>query len=214
MDKYIVIAGNIGAGKSTLVGKLCEKMSWKPYYEPVSENPYLEDFYTDMKGWAFHSQIFFLADRMEMHNKLFSDLRRGKTTVVQDRSIYEDAEIFARNLFIQKKMSPRDYNNYRKLYQISISLLNPPDLIVYLKTSVSTLLQRIHQRNREFERSIPRDYLESLNSLYHQWISSCTLSPVLTIDGDSLDIVNNQDNVQAIIEKIEEITESGQQALF
>lgn len=214
MDKYIVIAGNIGAGKSTLVEKLCAEKSWKPYYEPVSENPYLQDFYENMERWAFHSQIFFLADRMDMHNRLTGELRRGSTTVVQDRSIYEDAEIFAQNLFLQEKMSERDYRNYRKMYQISISLLNPPDLIVYLRASVETLQQRIHLRNRDFEQTIPREYLENLNGLYDRWIQSCRLAPVLTLDGDKLDILHSPQDLPEIIRKIEDIMEGGQGVLF
>ncbi|MBB6478586.1 deoxynucleoside kinase [Spirochaeta isovalerica] len=210
MSKYIVIAGNIGAGKSTLVEKLTESINWQPYYEPVSENPYLKDFYKDMHKWAFHSQLFFLSDRMSMHK----ELQDFKGNVVQDRSIYEDAEIFARNLYINGYMNERDFQTYWKMYSIAINLLNPPDLIVYLKASVPALQTRIAIRNRDFESSISEDYLHNLNILYEKWISKYRESEVLTLDIEEHDILNRPEDLDRIVMRIKEKLRAGQGELF
>jgi len=210
MSKYVVIAGNIGAGKSTLVEKLCESINWQPYYEPVSENPYLKDFYKDMSKWAFHSQLFFLSDRMSMHK----ELQEFRGNVVQDRSIYEDAEIFARNLYINGNMNERDFQTYWKMYSIAIDLLNPPDLIVYLKASVPALKERIALRNRDFESSISDDYLHNLNILYDQWISKYSESEVLTLNIENTDILNRPEDLEKIVVEIKEKLRAGQQELF
>ncbi len=146
MKKYVVLAGNIGSGKTTLVSMMCERLGWKPYFEPVTENPYLEDFYRDMSRWAFHSQVFFLTHRVRSHHALMDD----PWSVVQDRSLYEDAEVFARNLYIHGRMSERDWGTYLELYRTVITLLPPPDLVVYLRASVPTLKRRIAQRGRGF----------------------------------------------------------------
>ena len=135
MKKFVAVAGNIGVGKSTLVEMLCEKLGWEPFYEPVAENPYLSDFYEDMPTWSFHSQIFFLSHRLRSHH----DLANHPTSVIQDRSVYEDAEVFAQNLFRQGHIQPRDYQTYRELYETVIGFLPPPDLVIYLKASVPTL---------------------------------------------------------------------------
>ncbi|MEX1248181.1 MAG: deoxynucleoside kinase, partial [Anaerolineales bacterium] len=134
MKHFVAVAGNIGVGKSTLVGKLCARLAWQPYYEPVAENPYLEDFYANMKAWAFQSQVFFLTHRLRMHLSLLEDPK----SVVQDRSVYEDAEVFATNLFRQGEISERDYSTYRKLYKLLCDMLHPPDLVIYLRASVPT----------------------------------------------------------------------------
>jgi len=210
MSKYIVIAGNIGAGKSTLVEKLCESINWQPYYEPVSENPYLKDFYRDMDNWAFHSQLFFLSDRMSMHK----ELQDFKGNVVQDRSIYEDAEIFARNLYIKGNIRERDFKTYWKMYSIAIDLLNPPDLIVYLKASVPALKERIKIRNRDFEASISDDYLHNLNILYEKWIQKYDQSEVLTLNIEDNDILNRPDDLDKIVFMIKEKLRAGQGELF
>ena len=210
MSKYIVIAGNIGAGKSTLVEKLCESINWQPYYEPVSENPYLKDFYKNMSAWAFQSQLFFLSDRMSMHK----ELQEFKGNVVQDRSIYEDAEIFARNLYINGNMRERDFQTYWKMYSIAIDLLNTPDLIVYLKASVPALKERIKLRNREFELSISDDYLHNLNILYDKWISKYNESEVLTLNIEDNDILNRPEDLERIILKIKDRLRDGQGELF
>lgn len=210
MSKYIVIAGNIGAGKSTLVEKLCESINWQPYYEPVSENPYLKDFYSDMSRWAFHSQLFFLSDRMSMHK----ELQEFRGNVVQDRSIYEDAEIFARNLYVNGNMSERDFQTYWKMYSIAIDLLNPPDLIVYLKASVPALKERIKRRNRDFENSIEDEYLHSLNVLYEKWIGKYSGSEILILDIENLDIINRPEDLDKIVVLIKDKLRAGQGELF
>ncbi len=210
MKKYIIIAGNIGAGKSTLVEHLCGALSWKPYYEPVTENPYLEDFYKDMKKWAYQSQLYFLSDRMTMHR----ELQNQGGSVVQDRSIYEDAQIFARNLFLQGHISKRDFETYWRIYEAAVSLLKPPDLLVYLKASVPALERRIALRNRDFENAIPRPYLEQLNDLYEEWTGSYSSSASLTLDIDDYDILKNTSDLDHIISMIKERLRAGQGELF
>lgn len=208
--KYVVLAGNIGAGKSTLVEMMCERFSWKAYYEPVAENPYLERFYGDMKRWAFHSQVYFMTHRVKAHHALAGD----PFSVVQDRSIYEDAEVFARNLYEQGHMSEDDYATYRELYRVFTCLLPVPDLVVYLRASVKTLQQRISQRGRGFEASIPDEYLDGLNRLYEDWIESFDLAPVLVVPGDSLDFVANSADLHRILDRVEERLSDRQQLLF
>ena len=208
--QYIIIAGNIGAGKSTLVEHLCSEMGWKPYFEPVSENPYLKDFYSDMARWGFHSQLFFLADRMRMHR----ELQEQGGSVVQDRSIYEDAEIFARNLFLQGNITERDYETYRRIYTAATDLLQSPDLLVYLQATVPSLLKRIAKRGRDFESAIPEDYLGQLNGLYDEWTDSYTLSPKLTLNIDEYDILNNPEDLSGIAGQIKEALRGGQGELF
>lgn len=210
MKRYLVLAGNIGAGKSTLVGLLCERLGWTPYFEPVAENPYLEDFYADMERWAFHSQAFFLMHRARSHREL--SLEPG--SVVQDRSLYEDAEVFARNLHRQGRMTDRDYGLYRDLYGVLSSLLPPPDLVVYLKASVPTLKRRIRQRARLFEQDIPDAYLEGLNSLYEEWIGGFCLSPVLTVEADETDVLDRPEDLDAVVARVEEVLKEGQGTLF
>lgn len=210
MKKYVVLAGNIGAGKSTLVRMMCERLGWEPYYEPVTENPFLEDFYKDMRRWAFHSQVFFLTYRARAHRALM-DVPRP---VVQDRSFYEDAEVFARALHRQGSMSDRDWDTYRALYTTLTTLLTPPDLVVYLRASVATLQRRIAQRGRGFEASITDAYLEGLNVLYEEWIAAFTLSPVLVVPSDRLDFVKDSKDLAAIIATIQERLRGRQGSLF
>lgn len=210
MKKYLVLAGNIGAGKSTLVGLLADRLDYRPYFEPVSENPYLGDFYADMKRWAFHSQLYFLTHRLRSHHELTSD----PWSVVQDRSIYEDAEVFARNLHEQGNMTDRDWETYSSLYRTLIGLLPPPDLVVYLRASVPTLKKRIALRGRDFEAGIPDAYLAGLNRLYEEWLDGFTLAPVLVVPGDSLDFVADSKALNAIIGNIEERLRDRQGSLF
>lgn len=198
--KYVAVAGNIGVGKSTLVELLCQSLQWDPFYEPVSENPYLEDFYKDMDQWAFHSQIYFLIHRLRIHHSIITH----PNSVLQDRSVYEDAEVFARNLFLKKQISPRDYQTYRELYETLTRFLPPPDLVIYLKASVDTLQKRIAQRGREYEQNISSEYLSNLNQLYDDWITNFTLCPVLTIQTDNLDFVLNKDHLDLIRAKVKE----------
>ncbi len=198
MKHFIAIAGNIGVGKSTLTGLLAEQLGWEPFYEAVGDNPYLADFYQDMRRWSFHSQIFFLSRRLRHHRALLDH----PNSVVQDRSVYEDAEVFARNLYRQGNMGERDYKSYRELYEVLTMFLPSPDLVVYLRASVDTLTRRIALRGREFERAISVDYLAQLNELYDEWTTGFTQCPVLTIPSDDLDFVKNPADLDLIREQV------------
>jgi deoxyadenosine/deoxycytidine kinase len=200
MKKFVAVAGNIGVGKSTLVEMLCTSLDWKPFYEPVAENPYLADFYKDMHMWSFHSQVFFLTHRLRAHHQL----ALHPTSAIQDRSVYEDAEIFAQNLFLQGNINERDYETYRGLYETLTVFLPPPDLVIYLRASVPTLQARIAQRGRHYERSITPEYLGGLNKLYEEWISNFTLCPVLTVPADDLDYVAHPGHLRLIVRKVQE----------
>ncbi len=210
VKKYIVVAGNIGVGKSTLVNLLCQRLGWDPFFEPVSENPYLTDFYNDMNTWSFHSQVFFLAHRIKIQRSVM--LHAG--SVVQDRSVYEDAEIFAQNLYLQGHMSEQDYKTYYSLYQSITEFLPLPDLVIYLRASVPTLLKRIAQRSRDYERSIRQDYLDQLNLLYQQWIQSFHLCPVLTVPADDLDYVAHSHHLDLILQKVQEKLTGKEEVIF
>lgn len=210
MKKFVAIAGNIGVGKSTLVTMLSQRLESQPFYEPVSENPYLADFYANMAAWSFHSQIFFLTRRLRAHY----ELSQNPNSVVQDRSVYEDAEIFAQNLYLQGYLKQRDYETYRDLYETAVQLLPPPDLLIYLRASVPTLLHRISRRGRDFERSITADYLQALNDLYETWISNFVLCPVLTIPADDLDYVAHSGHLNLIVSKVEEKLTGNEEVVF
>ncbi|MCK5052905.1 MAG: deoxynucleoside kinase [Anaerolineales bacterium] len=196
--RFVAVAGNIGVGKSTLVELLAKHLGWAPFYEPVGENPYLADFYADMTAWSFQSQIFFLTRRLLAHRQLLDHT----TSAIQDRSVYEDAEIFAYNLFLQGDMVERDYHTYRDLYLVLTRFLPPPDLVVYLRASVDTLLTRIASRGRDYERTIKPEYLTRLNDLYTSWIEDFTLCPVLTVPADDLDYVAHGSHLDLVVEKI------------
>ena len=195
---FIAIAGNMGVGKSTLTRLLSESNGWTPFYEAVDDNPYLADFYKDMRQWSFHSQIFFLTRRLRCHREIVS----YPYPAIQDRSIYEDAEIFARNLHQRCNMADRDYQVYRDLYEELIQTLPKPDLIVYLKARVPTLIERIHRRGRDFERDVSPLYLQQLNELYNAWIEDFTLCPILTIQSDHLDFVRFESDFVTVQEQI------------
>ncbi len=210
MKKFIAVAGNIGVGKSTLVDMLGARLGWEPFFEGVTDNPYLKDFYADMRAWAFHSQIFFLARRL----RDLRGLMDYPHSVVQDRSVYEDAEIFAKNLYRQGFIAVRDWKTYRELYEASIALLPPPDLIVYLRASVPTLQHRITQRGREYEKKIAPEYLTQLNTLYEEWIDDFRLAPVLIVPADRLDFVSNNQHFDLVAQKVQEKLRGEQMVLF
>jgi deoxyadenosine/deoxycytidine kinase len=204
LKKFIVVAGNIGVAKSTLTRMLAEELGWEPFFEPSEANPYLADFYADMPRWAFQSQIFFLNRRLRHHRRL----SLHPTTVLQDRSVYEDAEIFAKNLYRQGQLSERDYRCYRELYDVLIDFLPAPDLVVYLRADVDTLLARIATRGREYEQRIPGDYLQRLNKLYEEWTAGLTLCPLLTVPADNLDFVRHPEHLHVIETSIQDTLRS------
>lgn len=208
--KFVAVAGNIGVGKSTLVGLICKHLGWQPFYEPVAENPYLADFYQDMRAWSFHSQVFFLTHRLRIHHRLIGH----PGSAVQDRSVYEDAEIFARNLHRQGLFDDRDYHSYRELYEVLSEFLPPPDLVVYLRASTPTLLNRIARRGRDYERTIGADYLDQLNSLYEEWIAHFSLCPVLTVPADDLDYVGHSRHLELVVSKIQEKLTGKEEVVF
>ncbi len=210
MNKFIAIAGNIGVGKTTLVEGLCKRLGWTPFYEPQGENPYLADFYKDMQAWAFHSQIFFLTRRLRAHKNLLEH----NGSVIQDRSVYEDAGIFAHNLYQQGQITERDYQTYQELYQVLIEFLPPPDLVIYLRATVPTLRGRITKRGRDYEEEIDPTYLEQLNILYEKWIDGFNLCPVLMVPADDLNFVDNGKHLDLIIQKVQEKLMGKEEVIF
>jgi len=210
IKRFVAIAGNIGVGKSTLTALLREQLNWEPFFEAVNDNPYLADFYRDMRRWSFHSQVYFLSRRLHHHWQL---LQRANS-VIQDRTVYEDAEIFARNLYQQGLMDERDYRSYCELYEVVTTVLHPPDLIVYLRASVPTLQERIRRRGRTYEQDIEPSYLERLNKLYEEWIAGFSLCPVLSVPADDLDFVLNPDHLELITSKILERLQGREEVVF
>ena len=196
---HIAIAGNIGAGKTTLTTKLAKHYNWTAHYESVDDNPYLTDFYGDMQRWSFNLQIYFLNSRF----KQVVDIRKSDETVIQDRTIYEDAEIFAPNLHAMGLMTTRDFDNYKALFDLMVSLIQPPDLMIYLRASVPTLVSQIQQRGREYEESIRLDYLKMLNERYELWVSKYTDGKLLVINVDDLDFANNPEDLSKIIDRVD-----------
>lgn len=197
--KYIAIAGNIGAGKSSLTKLLGKNFGWETYFESVDDNPYLSDFYDDMRRWSFNLQIYFLSSRFQHQKTLMNTVR----SLVQDRTIYEDVEIFAKNLHEMGLMSDRDYKNYCALFTEMVSYLKPPDLLIYLRAEVPTLVRQIQQRGREYENTIRIEYLERLNRLYEDWIDRYDQEKLI-IDTDNLDFVNNEEDLGKIISMVEQ----------
>lgn len=197
--KYIAIAGNIGAGKSSLTSLLGKNFGWRTYFESVDDNPYLSDFYEDMRRWSFNLQIYFLSSRFQHQKKLMEITE----SIIQDRTIYEDVEIFAKNLHEMGLMSDRDYKNYCALFNEMVHYLQAPDLLIYLRAEVPTLVRQIQQRGREYENTIRIEYLERLNRLYEDWIDRYNQEKLI-IDTDNLDFVNNQDDLGKVLELIEQ----------
>lgn len=195
---HIAIAGNIGAGKTTLTSLLAKTMKWEPHYEDVDDNPYLNDFYEDMQRWSFNLQIYFLNSRFEQITKI----RQSGKTIIQDRTIYEDAHIFAPNLHSMGLMTTRDFNNYQSLFNLMTKFVSPPDLLIYLRASVPTLVNQIARRGREYENSIRIDYLKRLNERYEAWISTYEQGKLLIIDIDDLNFADNPEDMSKIINKI------------
>lgn len=196
---HIAVVGNIGAGKTTLTELLAKNYGWQPQYESVDNNPYLEDFYSDMKRWSFNLQIFFLNSRFQQ----IMEIQKSKANIIQDRTIYEDAFIFAANLRDMDLMTERDYENYRKIFDNITSFIKPPDLLIYLKASVPTLVNNIQRRGREYEIGIRLDYLSKLNEKYTQWIQGYNSGKLLILDKDKLDFANNTEDLSSVLEKIE-----------
>jgi deoxyadenosine/deoxycytidine kinase len=196
---FVAVAGNIGSGKSSLTRMLSQHYGWKAFYESVEDNPYLADFYADMNRWSFNLQIYFLSKRFIDHKNIVE----GTESVIQDRSIYEDAEIFAKNLFVIGKMEKRDYENYVALYQVMMQYLQPPDLLIFLDARIETLLKQIARRGREYEQSIPRSYLEQLSQHYKEWIDRYTLGPLLKIPSDEVDFVHERGDFNRVLMLIE-----------
>ena len=198
---FIGIAGNIGVGKTTMTDLIARRFGWRAFYESVIDNPYLEDFYQDMKRWSFNLQIYFLSHRFRSHKQM----TESNITTVQDRTIYEDVEIFARNLYEMGNMSQRDWDNYRALFEIMTSYLKKPDLIVYLRASVDTLLTRIKKRSRGFERDISPEYIYTFNLSYERWIKEeQKRSNILIVETDQLDIFRDQEKLEEIMQKIKQ----------
>ena len=199
--RTIAIAGNIGAGKTSLVDFLTSTYNITPFYEPNDENPYLVDFYKDMKGWAFHSQLYFLSSKFRIHQQV--DSTAG--VVVQDRTIFEDVEIFATALYQMRKISKRDWQTYQAFYQSITASIKPPDLMIYLKCSIRTIRKRIKIRGRKMEQDIPLTYLRRLDNLYTNWIKNYSLSRVMVIETDKLDYVYDMIDRLDVMQQIESL---------
>ncbi len=205
---FIAVAGNIGTGKTTLSEMLAKHFKWEAHFESVSDNPYLADFYIDMKRWSFPLQIYFMTHRVKSH-QLITD---GTDTAIQDRTIYEDANIFARNLYEQNLLEERDYRNYLEVYRVVTSALQPPDLMIYLRKSLPKLKEQIKKRGRDYEQDMPTDYLENLNRYYDEWIGGYNIGKKLVIESDTLDFVARPEDFDFICKQV--INSLDQQDLF
>ena len=196
---HVAIAGNIGAGKTTLTKLLAKHYKWTPHFESVDENPYLDDFYGEMERWSFNLQVFFLNSRFRQ----IMELRKSGKNIIQDRTIYEDTSIFAPNLHAMGLMTNRDYTNYSSLFDLMENLVTPPDLLIYLRGSIETLVGQIHKRGRDYENSISIEYLSRLNERYEAWISQYSKGKLLIIDVDNLNFVDNPEDLSSVIERID-----------
>ena len=197
--KHIAIAGNIGAGKTTLTTQLAKHFNWEPHFEDVEDNPYLADFYHDMQRWSFNLQVYFLNSRYTQ----ILGIQKGDKTIIQDRTIYEDAHIFAPNLHEMQLMSKRDFDNYFLFFQTLRSMVQPPDLLIYLQASVPTLVGQIQKRGREYEENIRLDYLKRLNDFYNKWIDTYKEGPLLVIDVDKNKFGEKEEDLGEIIRKVD-----------
>lgn len=197
--KHIAVAGNIGAGKTTLTTMLAKHFKWTPHYEDVDHNPYLADFYKDMHRWSFNLQIYFLNNRIRQQ----IDIRKGKATVIQDRTLYEDACIFAPNLYEMGLMTQRDFDNYISLFETLRSLTNPPDLLIYLKASIPALVDQIQKRGREYEENIRLDYLKRLNNQYEKWITSYNDGSLMIIEIDNCNFAEKKEDFAEVVRRID-----------
>ena len=196
---HIAIAGNIGAGKTTLTGLLAKHYNWEPQYEDVVQNPYLDDFYAEMERWSFNLQVYFLNSRFRQ----ILDIHNSKNTVIQDRTIYEDAHIFAPNLHAMGLMTHRDFENYSSLFQLMESLVKGPDLLIYLRSSIPNLVNHIHKRGRVYENSISIEYLSRLNERYEAWIHDYSKDNLITLEVDNLNFVDRYEDLQQVIQTID-----------
>jgi len=201
--RIIAVAGTMGAGKSSLVEWLRQQYDIIPFFEPNEENPYLHDFYGDMKRWAMSSQLWFLIRRFHIHRRIAREVERDPRPMVQDRTIYEDAEVFAAHLHHMKHISDRDWGTYQDFYTTMRDELRPPDLMIYLRCPLKTLTRRIQQRGRDFEKAIPRKYLASLEQLYEEWFARYDLSPTVVIETDRLDYVERMFDRLEVVEAIQ-----------
>jgi len=208
--RFILVAGNIGAGKTSLTERLAARLGWHAAYESVADNPYLADFYADMRAWSFHLQVFFLGHRAAQHKALAQDSR----SAIIDRSIYEDAFIFARALFEIGNMTERDYASYRQLFDLVVAQLPPPDLLIYLRAPVSVLMERIHRRGRGIESGITADYLALLDRYYEEWLRDFSVCPVLMIQSDDLDFVHRVDHLDVVVARIEDRLSGKERVVF
>ncbi len=198
-DMHIAIAGNIGAGKTTLTELLAKHYKWEPQYEDVVQNPYLDDFYAEMERWSFNLQVYFLNSRFRQ----ILDIHNSKNTVIQDRTIYEDAHIFAPNLHTMGLMTHRDFENYSSLFQLMESLVKGPDLLIYLRSSIPNLVNQIHKRGRVYENSISIEYLSRLNERYEAWIHDYNKNNLIILEVDDLNFVDRSEDLQQVIQTID-----------
>ena len=208
--RLILVAGNIGAGKTSITQRLGERLGWQTGYESVADNPYLPDFYADMRAWSFHLQIFFLGHRAEQH----LEMAASPQSAIIDRSIYEDYHIFTRALHHLGNVNERDYFSYRRLYELVVNSLPRPDLLIYLKAPVSVLMERIHRRARAIEAGITAEYLSLLDNFYDDWLASFDLCPVLTIRSDDLDFVNKSQHLEIVIQRIQDKLAGKEELVF
>lgn len=197
--KHIAVAGNIGSGKTTLTARLAKHFKWEPHFEDIEHNPYLVDFYEDMHRWSFNLQVYFLNNRLQQ----LLEIRDGKQSVIQDRTIYEDAYIFAPNLYEMGLMTKRDFENYSSFFNALRKMVTPPDLLIYLKASIPTIVDQIQKRGREYEENIRLDYLKRLNEFYNKWIEKYDDGPLLVIDVDKLNFAEKEEDFAEVVRRID-----------